>query len=240
MQHRTWSILLAVCLFLSLGVASVATPAVAHEEDYEPRVHITLAENGTAYISIADSYDLHNDEENETFNTITGSQERANEELDSYRDSIERGVAAVDNRDVAIVDEEVAAYKIHDGEMGLVVSRFEVENFAAVAEDAGQLSISEPLQSMDVDRRLIIEAPEGYAMEEATPYPNAIAEDGQGVVWLSSADSFEHVVFTAGGETPEIVDEGESGLSVTYIVGGVGLVVILLGMGFWFVYSRRV
>ena len=192
-------------------VGSVA-PAAEHASQSadEPFV-VSLEDDGDATAAIVVQFDLTDAADREAFEALEANEtKRAELETRTERRfrAIADGADAETEREMTVEDARVSFETVDGGDRGVVTVSVAWTGFAAT--DGDRLTLSEPLASgFAADQPFVLELPDGYALERATPAPSTETTDR--VRWDAdtSLEGFEAVVAPESGDDSES-DDGDS------------------------------
>ncbi|WP_122087966.1 helix-turn-helix transcriptional regulator [Halalkalicoccus subterraneus] len=238
------SVVLAVCVVAAIGaVALGAGPAVGQTGDADPdtenasqTIEIQLEEDGDANVSVRNRFAIETREDRRAFERLADGFENGDTNGELSVEVFERVAADAENetdREMTVTNVERETEATNS--TGTVELRFDWEGFAR-AED-GRLEVADVfgadggtwLPSLSADQRLVIDAPDGYAVY--TVHPETAVSGGE-IAWTGpiAFDSDQpEVVFISGGSS--------AGSSWFFAGLGVGLVAVIAALVY--VLSRR-
>lgn len=182
--RRRVAVVLAVA---ALAVATLATP-VAAQAGTEPAFVVELQPDGSAEVTVRSTFDLTTDAERAAFETLTNDEAARQNATARFRDRL--GTVAADaaeatGREMQITDATIDLRRTADGATGVVSLSATWAGLAAVED--GTLVVTEPFASgFTPDRRFVLRAPDGYAVDAVTPAPDERA-DGE-LTWAAGSD----------------------------------------------------
>ena len=201
---------LVLLVGVTLLIASVAAAGVMEAsaaEDDEPAFVVDLEADGDATVTLVSGYDLDDEDERDAFEELR-DDEAAQEEL---ADRFEDRLSAVADEAGAAVDREmtVASGSTEvrtEDDRGIVAVSVEWTALAGVEDD--RLTITEPFASgFELDRPLVVVAPEDATLETTTPDPDSSDDDRASWDEASDLEGFE-VSYTLDGDDDE-TDSGD-------------------------------
>lgn len=233
-----------LCLLAAIGGAAVvADPAVASnhtgdgDENPTQTIEIDLESDGDAVFSVRKRFTLEGAEEREAFDRLAREFESGEADGEFSATVFERIAESASEdagREMAI--EGVERETRTSGNAGTLELRFRWTNFAATPEEAIEVGDAmttdgEPwLPSLSADQRLIIRAPEGYAVENAKP--EASVEPGT-VVWEGPQQ------FEPGQPTATLVPSSRAGDDFPVLTVGLGLALVAAIVLLIYLLSQR-
>jgi hypothetical protein len=233
-----------LCLVVaSAATAPVAAPVAAQDDDVEvddadgQTIDVRLETDGDAVVSVTQRFALENEEDHEAFDRLAREFEGGDADGELSATVFERiaeGASESADREMAI--EDVVYEAETDESAGTLELRFRWTNFAATPDDrieVGDAFVSGGetwLPSLSDDQRLVVRAPEEYAVDVANP--DASVNNGT-LVW-EGPRQFESGEPNATLVPSSRISEGVSVLSVGVGLALVGAIVLLV-----YLLSRR-
>lgn len=228
-------LLLVVCL-AAIAVGAGATGVAAQQlQPTDGEFVVELEADGNATVEHVTRYDLTNESGREAFERLDGQAAAQDRAADRFRAAMQTEAEAMRqqvDREVRVGEVEVETERADGGEVGSVTYRFRWEGLAAVnrsSEPAGgdRLVLSLPFSRYDdrdiryeLDRELVVVAPEGYELVSAAPEPGRQNETTAGWPGLTPLDGFEVVA-----ERTDPPADGSTGVGAGF---GVGVAVVAL------------
>lgn len=200
-----------VCLVLVTALvppAGAGTSAEEVDSSTSPSLVVTLFENGSATITLTLTYDLENNETRAAFRDLQSDEntrERLRSRFGGRMAELARETEA--DREMTTGTATIDVWQVNDS-TGAVELSVMWHGLAARTTDGG-LAVSEPFASgFDPDRRFVVVAPEGYAVEVVRPPPNASTD--RRVVYEPERrlSGFELVVVPEDNEDTETTENG--------------------------------
>lgn len=236
-------VVLGLCLLVTVGGLAFGAESAAGQsngveadgDESSQTIEIWLDEDGHADVSIYKQFDLETAEDEEAFDRLADDFEDGEAESELSADTYERVAVEAGNeadREMAIEDIEREAESTSN--TGTLRLNFAWNGFANATDerievgDAFVIDGETWLSALSDDQRLLIHAPEGYAIDSAEA-----TIDGKTLVW-EGPRSFEPGEFEATLVQGERSDEGVSLLTVGLGLGLVAAIVLLVH-----VLSRR-
>lgn len=207
MTDASVSTLVAVALVVGLlGLAGGATAEIVEPAD--GTFQVALQADGDADVEYTDEYDLDNGTEREEFEGIRDDEATREAAAGQRRDEMQFVTDRANER----VDREIRVGEVSvetgtDGDVGTVTYRFEWKNLAAV--DGDRVVLAEPFSMYQLDRELVVVAPDGYELTSATPEPEHHNETTAS--WPVFADTEGFEVVATGESDDGAVDDGTFG-----------------------------
>lgn len=203
MYRPSRRLVFAVCIVI-VAIGAVATaPAVAVDEPTDGEFIVDVQADGDAEIALQTAYNLSVDDERAVFEELRDDEEARNEAAQQVREDTQFVSNVADDateRDIRVG--EVTVETDSDGDVGVVTYRFTWENLAAVGD--GRMVLAEPFSIYDeLDRDLVVVAPEGFEITSVTPDPDERNETQVSWEPFTSLEGFEVV---AEGETETDAD----------------------------------
>lgn len=191
--------LLAVLCIAALALGGVAGTAAA-QSAADGQFVVELDTDGDANASFTDEFDLSDPDERAVFERADSNAELRATAAERFREEMRLvSRAANENLDRELRVGEVTVETAVVGETGTVAYEFRWENVASVDDD--RVVLAEPFSLFEtLDRELVVVAPEGYAIESASPEPER--NDGDTVAWpglTTFGEDFEVVAAPASG-----------------------------------------
>ncbi len=237
------AVVLALCLItvtggLVLGAEPTAgqSDAVESDDDGSQTIEIRLEDDGDANVTVRKQFPLETREDREAFNRLAEDFETGEADGTLSADVFERiAVNAENETDRGMTIENVERGAESTASTGTLQLRLTWRGFAPT--DEGHIEVGDAfviegetwLPSLSADQRLVIQAPEGYAVRSVTP--DASLDDGT-IVWEGPQQ------FESGQPTATLVQSRtEDGFSLLTVGLGLGLVGAIVALVF--VLSRR-
>ncbi|MFC7008820.1 hypothetical protein ACFQIA_15930 [Halalkalicoccus sp. GCM10025704] len=233
-----------LCLLAAVGGATVVAGPVAAsdhtgdgDENPTQTIEIDLEADGDAAFSVRKRFTLGGDEEREAFDRLARefeSGEADGEFSATVFERIAERASEKNGREMAI--EDVSRETRTSDNAGTLELRFRWTNFAATPEDTIEVGDAltidgEPwLPSLSADQRLIIRAPENYAVENARP--EASVEPGT-VVWEGPQQ------FEPGQPTATLVPSSRTNEDFSALTVGLGLALVAAIVLLVYLLSQR-
>ena len=220
---------LALCCLavvtVTIAVGGLAGTAAAIEEPADGQFVVELDADGDADVVFTSEFDLTDPEQQAAFEEVHEDDARKESAGAQFRENM-RFVSAVANEEVdrELRIDEVTVGTTVDGDRGVLVYQFRWENLAAV--DGDRIVLSEPFSIYDeLDRELVVFAPEGGELENVSPEPAERGEDVARWPGLTAFGEEFEVVATAPSDAPPQFSDG----SDTYGAGptAIGVSVLL-------------
>ncbi len=195
-----------VVAVVSLLVGSVVLVPIAGadgvetvEEAEEPMVHVAVATNGDATVSLVSVHELTDEDERTAFESLEDDEDARHELRDRFGDRMERVADDVgDDGAESITDASIDVRT--DDDRGIVTLSVTWEGLAAVEDEA--LVVTEPFASgFESDRPLVVAGPDGSTVVATAPEP--AVEDDAHASWEpgTDLDGFEVVLSLEDGES---------------------------------------
>lgn len=198
-MDRSLPLLGVLCILGLLVVAGSAGVAVggATAQEAEPsdgQYLLELEASGDAEVVVSTELDLTDDDQRATFEQFEDEEYRESAAERFENDT--RFVSEVANeqvdREMRIGEVTVEPTTSSGGEVGVVTYRFRWEALAAA--DDGRVTLSEPFSLYDeLDRELVVVAPEGYELTSAAPDPEEHNETTASWPGFTPLEGFEVV-----------------------------------------------
>lgn len=229
--RRTGRLLLAAAVVVGL-LAAAAAPATAAQDDDAPQqaLVVDLHGDGSAEVTLTLTYDLTDENQSESFESLRGDQEARTEYRDRFRDrmqSVASDAESETGREMRVRDAAVSLSTTDDGDTGVV--RLSVTYEGLAASEDGRLVVTEPFASGYVtNHAFALRAPEGHELANVSPSPASQTETT--VVWDANSDlsGFEAAFEPASAATTTADTESdESGGSAP----GIGVLGALAALG---------
>jgi hypothetical protein len=231
---RLFAVVLVALLLTGSVVATAdsasAIDAQSNGMDSDSAFVVALEENGDATVTVAVTFDLTDDADRAAFESLKENETERSELASRTERRLRSVVADVANetdREMAIEEARVSFEMDDETDRGIVSVSATWRGFAATED--GRLTVAEPFNSgFTADQAVVLELPDGYALEAATPEPSERA-DGH-VSWdaNTSLEGFEAVIAPSDGAS-----DGDSQPGF-----GLGAAVIAIAGGAW-VHRRR-
>ena len=180
------------------SVGSIVPAAEHAPQAADESFVVSLEDDGDATAAIVVQFDLTDEADREAFEALRANETKRSE-LETRTErrfrSIADGAAAETDREMTIEDASASFETVDGGDRGIVTVSVAWSGFAATEADGDRLTLSEPLASgFAADQPVVLELPEGYALERATPAPSE--RTAEQVRWDADAslDGFEAVV----------------------------------------------
>lgn len=225
---------LAVALVAVTVVLSVVAPAAAGAptaEETTPSLVVDLHEDGSATVTLVQTYDLETDDEKAAFESLQDDQQAREEAKTRFEDrmsSVAADASQATGRQMSVSDPSIDLRTV-DG-VGVVELSVTWSNLAA--ERDGRLVVSEPFASgFEPDRQFTVIGPDGYQLDGATPSPDQAGDAS--ATWSAGTDLAGFEVAFAPAEDGTGDDAGETGddASETVDTGDAGERVPGFGVG---------
>lgn len=192
------AVILVVTVFFSLGVGSVGAQApTEHTIAYpdavdENELHLVTSQTGSTDLVLVYKYSLTETAEKEGF---TEAQSSATLQ-DRIVADFETGVKNMANNTESAVASDVHSsyidmyrYQSSSGEVGVAEVGVTWDDLASVSD--GTLTLTEPYRGgsgVEASTLLIVTAPDGSSVSQATPTPTVETATNQSVAWGSGTD----------------------------------------------------
>lgn len=213
-RSRVAVVLVAVAVVLSVVVAP-ATADASTAEETTPSLVVDLHEDGSATVTLVQTYDLETDDERAAFESLQddeGAREEAKTRFADRMSDVAADAAEATGREMSVSDPSIDL-RTTDG-VGVVELSVTWSNLAA--DQDGRLVVTEPFASgFEPDRQFAVVGPDGYELDGATPAPDESGETS--ATWGAGTDlrGFEVAFAPAGdGGTGTEADEGIPGFGV--------------------------
>ena len=219
---------LRVVLVVVVCLAGLPATVGAIDEPVDGSFVVELDESGDAELHVSTRLALDDEEQRTAFDEIDGDEEAKAEAGEQFLAEM-RFVADVSNdhvdREMNVSNVTVAVEE--DGDVGVVTYTVQWENLAAVesTDDEHRLTVSEPFSIYDeLDRELVVVAPEGYELTSVTPEP--AETDDRSATWPGLTDLSDFEVVAERTDSAADTDEDGAGFGIV-----AGVVAILLSAG---------
>jgi len=182
-----------------------------------PGFVVALQGDGSADVTVTYTFDLSDDARRAAFEELRTNETAAQSFEDRFRrqlGAVVRDTANATGREMSVTDVDIAFET--DGETGIVRLTATWEGLAAT--DGDRLTVAEPFASgFEPERTFVVDVPEGYAVDGATPEPDE-RTDGR-LVWTAGSDlsGFEVTASPADGN-----DDGPAGGGDSDVAAGGG------------------
>ena len=233
-----------LCLLAAVGgVTVVADPVAASDhtgdvnENPTQTIEIDLEADGDAAFSVRKRFTLEGDEEREAFDRLARefeSGEADGEFSATVFKRIAERASEETGREMAI--EDVSRETRTSDNAGTLELRFRWTNFAATPEDTIEIGDAltidgEPwLPSLSADQRLVVNAPEDYAVESASPKTSV----NDGTVAWEGPQTFE-----PGQPTVTLVPSSRAADDFSALTVGLGLALVAAIVLLVYLLSQR-
>ena len=211
---------LGVVLVVVACLSGISATAGAIDEPADGEFIVELEADGDAEVRVVSRFDL-DDDERTAFERLDDNDERtaaAEQFLDEMRFVAE---VANDNIDREMNVSNVSVETETQNGIGVVTYTVDWANLAAVEAGGDRLTISEPFSIYnELDRELVVIAPDGYEITSATPEPEEA--DERSASWPGLTDLSEFEVVTERTDAEGTDDDG-AGFGV--VAGVVALLV---------------
>lgn len=225
----------SVSVLLVLSVVLLATlPGVAAAQtDEEKSFVVSVNPDGSAEIAVTYAFDLTTDSERDAFEELRNNETARQEVQTKFQNrmaAVARDAENSTGREMSVENAQVDVSKTENGDTGVVVLSLRWNGLAAV--DGETLVVTEPFGSgFAPDRPFVVEGPEGYSLEGASPAADATQENR--ATWEAGTElsGFE-ATFTApnddGAASPdETAGDGPGFGGITVLVA---LLVVIAGI----------
>lgn len=233
--RRLSAVALVVLLVTGGAVAAVgsasATETRSQPTESDSAFVVALEDDGDATVTVALEFDLTDEADRAAFESLRENEtKRSRLEARTERRlrSVADETATETDREMAIEDSHISFERVDGGDRGIVSVSANWRGLAATED--GRLTLAEPFASgFTAEQPIVLELPEGYALERSTPEPSERA-DGR-IVWDANAslDGYEAVVVPAD----QTGSDGDSQPGF-----GLGAAVAAIAGSAW-VYRRR-
>lgn len=232
-----------LCLLVASGAAGVAAEPVAAQGDnvetedaVGQTIEIRLEADGDAVVSVSQRFALENEEDREAFDRLARefeSGDAGGEFSATVFERVAEGASEETGREMSI--EDVTRETETAENAGTLELRFRWTSFAATPDD--RLEVGDAfvigdeawLPSLSDEQRLVVHAPEEYAVDNARP--DASIDDGT-LVWEGPRQ------FEAGEPNATLVPSSRTeGISVLTV--GIGLALVAAIVLLVYLLSRR-
>lgn len=246
---RSIGTIVAVAVVVLAGIAGPMTAPVTGQESVQTDdvvMTVSVDSSGDARWTIEYRTKLDTQNRKDAFDSLQSDiQQNTSTYIESFRPGIENLVSDAENatgRKMSVADLSVTAeVESIPEDYGVVTYSFTWENFASVDGDTIQIGDSVSGLYLNSNTTLVVEAPNGYEIETATPSPSS-ERDGA-VVWKGemqfATDEPRVTVVSAGTSegtatdktpTENTTDSDKDGGMPLVPIGG-GLVVALIAGG---------
>lgn len=197
-----------------VGLLLVATfaPPVAAQADAQRSFVVELEDDGSATVTVSFAYDLADADARDAFETLVDDAAAREDMQSRFADRMANVVAEAaeaTGRQMTLRDASIEISETDDGATGVVSLSVAVTGLAA--RSGGQLVLTEPFASgYEPDRRFVVRAPDGYAIVEASPRPDASGDTRAEWAASTSLDGLR-VVLEPTGESNDSGGSDETG-----------------------------
>jgi len=214
---------LGVVLIVTACLGGLSATAGAIDEPADGEFVVDLEADGDAEVHVVSRFDLEDDDERAAFERLEDDDERAaaaEQFLDETRFVAE---VANDNIDREMNVSNVSVETETQNGVGVVTYTVDWANLAAIEGDGDRLTVSEPFSIYnELDRELVVIAPDGYEITSATPEPEETDDRSASWPGLTDLSEFEVVAERTDADAEETDDDG-AGFGV--VAGVVALLV---------------
>jgi PGF-CTERM protein len=237
---RTVTLLVVAAVVATAATSATAAAAVADADGQadapEPSLYVDLNADGSARVRLTLTYDLDDEDEATAFRSLRNDAETKRDTKRRFHDRM-RSVAAdssnVTGRAMSVTDPAIEVTTTD----GVGVVRLSVTWNGLAATGDGKLVVTEPFASgFETDRRVVVEVPDGYGVESASPGADATGDGRR--VWAAGTDltGFRLVASTGAGGTAT----GDAVDDTGRLVPGFGPLAALLALaGAVLLFRRR-
>jgi len=227
-MHTVSRLLAALCI-AALALSGVAGTAAA-QSAADGQFVVELDADGDANATFSDEFDLSDPEEREVFERAESNAElraTAAERFGEEMRLVSRTANEALDRELRVGEITVETAVV--GETGVVTYEFHWENVAAVDDE--RVVLAEPFSLFEtLDRELVVVAPEGYAIESASPEPGRT--EGDTVAWpglTTFGDDFEVVAVPDSGGAMAPIEHSREGTTHGGAPLALGISALVLG-----------
>ncbi len=192
-QYRFVHVVIALAMVASLVVAA-AGPAAAQDQVDREALIVDVHDDGSATLTAVMTYDLTSDAERQAFRSMKENESTVEAVRTRFADrmaSVAASAGEVEGREMTVTETSVTMETTASGDRGIVRLSATIENLAAV--DGEEVVLTEPFASgFYTERPLIVRAPDGYAVADASPAPDE--EGDQQVGWSAGTEFSDFAV----------------------------------------------
>lgn len=167
--------------------------------DATPALVVDVAPDGDATVTLRLAFDRTTESERQAFEALRADRENVTRRFRNRMAKVAAHAANRTGREMAVTEASVTFETVNDTRTGVVELSVTWTNLARV--DGDRLVLAQPFASgFDLDRRLVVRGPEGYAFVEGSPSPTA--SDGRVARWAAgtSLDGYR-ATFAPSDET---------------------------------------
>jgi len=227
-MHTASRLLAALCI-AALALSGVAGTAAA-QSAADGQFVVELDADGDANATFSDEFDLSDPDEREVFERADSNAElraTAAERFGEEMRLVSRTANEALDRELRVGEITVETAVV--GETGVLAYEFHWENVAAVDDE--RVVLAEPFSLFEtLDRELVVVAPEGYAIESASPEPGRA--EGDTVAWpglTTFGDDFEVVAVPDSGGAMAPIEHSREGTTHGGAPLALGISALVLG-----------
>ncbi|WP_336343018.1 helix-turn-helix transcriptional regulator [Halalkalicoccus ordinarius] len=230
-----------LCLLVASGATGVVSAPVAAQDGVEAEgavgqtIEIRLQADGDAIVSVSQRFAFESEEDREAFDRLAQEFESGDADRELSATVFERiAEAASENAGREMAIEDVARESESGENAGRLELRFRWTGFAATPEDrleVGDVFVIDGeqwLPSLSDGQRLVIHAPEEYAVDGANP--DASVDNGT-LIWEGPRQ------FEPGEPNATLVPSSRTGISVLTV--GIGIALVAAIVLLVYLLSRR-
>lgn len=236
-RSRVAVALVAVAVVLSVVVAPATADARASTaEEPTPALVVALQEDGSATVTLVQTFDLETDDERAAFESLQDDQEAREDVRTRFADrmaSVAADATATTGREMTVSEPSIDLRTADD--VGVVELSVTWSNLAA--ERDGRLVVTEPFASgFEPDRQFAVVGPDGYELDGATPAPDDSGDASATWAAGTDLDRFEVAFAPADGGDG---DGGGGGDDADERVPGFGTTAALVALAAAALLARR-
>lgn len=217
---------LLVAAVLTVAAVGGAGVASAEEPPPEDAFVVELQPDGDATVTVSVGFDLTTDGERAAFDELRENESARTAIRDRFADRLATVANETEHdvdREMSVASPSVALSTTDDGATG-VVAISATWNGLAERQD-GRLVVSEPFASgFAPDRRFVVRAPDGYALDATAPEPDSRTD--RAATWSAGSELSEFEV--AAAESDAAGDIGGTGVGSPGFGVGTGALGLLV------------
>lgn len=208
--------------------ASFSGPAAAQTGE-ERSIVVSVNPDGSAELAATYTFNLTTDSEREAFDELRTNEtarQKAQTRFTNRMAAVAQDAENSTGREMSVENTQIDVSKTENGDMGVIVVSLRWNGLAAVDDET--LVVTEPFKSgFAPDRTFVIEGPEGYSLQGASPAASSTGENR--AAWEAGTDlsGFE-ATFSAGSDDATASPDGTAGDGPGF--GGITALVALLAV----------